>query len=200
MKRSGWAALAGLLMLADGALAQPQPPERVRGTIERVDGLTIGAKTREDKSEKIVLTDDVTITAVVKRSLADIKPGEYLGTAALMQPGGTWKALEVHIFDESMRGRGEGHRPWELPRSSMTNATVVETVSKVDGHVMTLRHKDGEQRIEVPPGIPIVGYVPGERADLAPGKAFTILSATRADGGTLRANRITIERTAKPPT
>jgi hypothetical protein len=189
---------AGLVFAA--GFAHAQSTIRVRGTIEQVDGLTLSAKSRDGAALKIVLTDNATITAVVQRSLADIKPGEYLGTAALMQPGGTWKALEVHIFAESMRGTGEGHRPWELPQSSMTNATVVDTVSKVDGHVMTLRYKDGEQRIEVSGDIPIVGYVPGERADLKPGAAFTIFAATRAEDGTLRASRITVERTAKPPT
>jgi len=180
-------------------LAAAQSPTRVRGTIEQVDGLTLAAKTRDGASVKIVLADNVIITAVVKRTLGDIKPGEFVGSAAMMQPGGTWKALEVHIFPDSMRGTGEGHRPWELPQSSMTNATVVDTVSKVDGHVMTLRYNGGEQRIQIGDDTPIVGYVAGERADLQPGKAFTILSATRAEDGTLRAARTTVERTAKPP-
>jgi hypothetical protein len=186
--------------LLSASLAHAQSPLRVRGTIDEVDGLTLAAKTRDGAPVKIVLADDVRIVAVMKRSLADIKPGEFVGSAAMMQPGGTWKALEVHIFPESMRGTGEGHRPWELPQSSMTNATVVDSVSKVDGHVMTLRYNGGEQRIEIADDTPIVGYVPGERADLQPGRAFTILSATRAGDGTLRAGRITVERTARPPT
>src|SRR5262245_9683985 len=191
--------IAAVVALA-ATLAHAQSTTRVRGTIEAVDGLTLTVKSRDGEPLKVVLADNATVTAVVQRSLADIKPGEYLGTAALMQPGGIWKALEVHIFAESMRGTGEGHRPWELPQSSMTNATVVDTVAKVDGHVMTLRYNGGEQRIEIGDDIPIVGYVPGEKADLQPGKAFTILSATKAEDGTLRAGRITVERTARPPT
>jgi hypothetical protein len=193
-------AAGSIAMVAFAGAAAAQSPIRVRGTIEQVDGLTLTVTIRDGAPAKIVLADTVTVVAVTKRSLADIKPGEFVGSAAMMQPGGTWKALEVHIFPESMRGTGEGHRPWELPQSSMTNATVVDTVSKVDGHVMTLRYNGGEQRIEIADGIPIVGYVAGDKADLQPGKAFTIFSATKAEDGTLRAGRITVERTAKPPT
>ena len=190
--------IAGLILMLAGAASAQQL--RVRGTIEQVDGTTLAVKTRDGTPLKVVLADNALIVAVVKRSIADIKAGEYLGTAATMQGDGTWKALEVHIFPESMRGTGEGHRPWELPQSSMTNATVVDTVAKMDGHTMTLRYNGGEQRITVTEDIPIVGYVVGDKNDLKAGAAFTIFAATRAEDGSLRAGRITVERTAKPPT
>ena len=172
---------------------------RLRGTIDKVEGLTLSITTRDGTPQKVVLPDNVLIVAVEKRSLTDIKPGEFVGSAATMI-GDTWRALEVHIFPESMRGTGEGHRPWELPQSSMTNATVVDTVSKMDGHTMTLRYKDGEQRIVIADDTPIVGYVVGNKDDLKPGRAFTIIAATRAEDGSFRAGRITVERSARPPT
>jgi outer membrane lipoprotein SlyB len=159
-----WALIVLGLVLADAAVAQT--PTRVRGKIEQVDGMTLSVKARDGTALKVVLADNAVILGVVKKSLADIKAGEFIGTAATSQGDGTWKALEVHIFPENMRGTGEGHRAWEMPRSSMTNATVVDKVSKMDGHTMTLRYKGGEQQVVVTDETPIVGYVPGDRSDL----------------------------------
>ena len=80
-----------------------------------------------------------------------------------------------------MRGTGEGHRPWEGPRSSMTNATVADKVRKMDGHTMTLRYKGGEQQIVVTDKTPIVGYAPGDRSDLKPGLAIFVAAATKGE-------------------
>ena len=189
------AALA--LGLAGAALAQA--PTRVRGTIEQIDGNTLSIKARDGTPLKLVLADNAVVVAVMKRSLEDIKPGEYVGSAATSNGDGTWTALEVHIFPEAMRGTGEGHRPWEGPRSSMTNATVADKVRKMDGHTMTLRYKGGEQQIVVTDKTPIVGYEPGNRDDLKPGKAIFVANATKAEDGTLRAPRINVEKTAPPP-
>ena len=192
-----WALIVLGLVLADAAVAQT--PTRVRGKIEQVDGMTLSVKARDGTPLKVVLADNAVILGVVKKSLADIKAGEFIGTAATSQGDGTWKALEVHIFPENMRGTGEGHRAWEMPRSSMTNATVVDKISKMDGHTMTLRYKGGEQQVVVTDETPIVGYVPGDRSDLKIGAAIFIPAATRADDGSLHAPRISVERTAPPP-
>lgn len=189
--------LGAAILLAGPALAQQ--PTRVRATIEQVDGNTLALKARDGTPLKLVLADNATVTAVMKRSLDDIKVGEFVGTAATLQDDGTWKALEVHIFPESMRGTGEGHRPWEKPRSSMTNATVTDTVKKVNGHTLTLRHKDGEQTVVVSDETPIVGYEPGDRSDLAVGRAIFVAAATKGEDGTLHAARISVEKTAPPP-
>jgi hypothetical protein len=187
-----------ILVLAGAASAQQ--PIRVRGTIEQIDGMTLAVKARDGTPLKVVLADNVVILAIIKRSLADIKAGEFIGTAATSQGDGTWKALEVHIFfPESMRGTGEGHRPWELPKSSMTNATVVDKISKMEGHTMTLRYKGGEQQVVVTDETPIVAYVPGDRSDLKVGAAIFIAAAAKAEDGSLRAPRISVERMAKPP-
>ena len=107
--------------------------------------------------------------------------------------------MEVHIFPESMRGTGEGHRDWEGPKSSMTNATVADTVTSVNGNTFTLRYKGGEQKVVVTPDTPIVGYVPGDRSDLKVGMKVFIPAATRADDGSLHTPRVSVERTAPPP-
>jgi hypothetical protein len=191
--------IAGLaLVLAGTALAQ-QPPMRVRGTIEQVDGNTLSIKAKDGAPLKLVLADNAVVVGIMRRTLDDIKKDEFVGSAATSNGDGTWTALEVHIFPESMRGTGEGHRPWEAPRSSMTNATVIDKVRAMDGHTMTLQYKGGEQKIVVTDKTPIVGYEPGNRDDLKPGKAIFVANATKAEDGTLRAPRISVEKTAPPP-
>jgi hypothetical protein len=199
MRKYRWAMIAGLaLMLAGTALAQ-QPPVRVRGTIEQVDGNTLSIKAKDGTPLKLVLADNAVVVAIMRRTLDDIKKGEFVGSAATSNGDGTWTALEVHIFPESMRGTGEGHRPWEAPRSSMTNATVIDKVRAMDGHTMTLQYKGGEQKIVVTDKTPIVGYEAGNRGDLKPGKAIFVANATKAEDGTLRTPRINVEKTAPPP-
>ncbi len=199
MRKYRWAMIAGLaLVLAGTALAQ-QPPVRVRGTIEQVDGNTLSIKAKDGALLKLVLADNAVVVGIMRRTLDDIKKGEFVGSAATSNGDGTWTALEVHIFPESMRGTGEGHRPWEAPRSSMTNATVIDKVRAMDGHTMTLQYKGGEQKIVVTDKTPIVGYEAGNRGDLKPGKAIFVANATKAEDGTLRTPRINVEKTAPPP-
>ena len=157
------------------AVAQQAPTVRVRGTIEKVDGSALTLKT-SDGEHKLTLTDKATIVAVVKASMADIKENTFLGSAAMPQPDGTQKALEVHIFPEAMRGTGEGHRPYApVANSTMTNGTAAgATVTGVDGAAIKVKYKDGEKTIVVPANVPIVRYEIGAAADLKPGPAFTV--------------------------
>jgi hypothetical protein len=195
--RSAFLAICAVALAT--TIASAQAPLRVRGTIEAVDGNTLSIKARDGAMLKVVLAENALVIAIDKRSLADIKPGVFLGTAAEPGADGTLRALEVHIFPETMRGTGEGHREWERAGTSMTNATVDETVTSVSGNTFTLKYKGGEQKVLVTAETPIVGYVPSDRGDLKPGKAIFIAAATRADDGSLRAPRINVERTAPPP-
>jgi hypothetical protein len=186
------------LALAGAALAQTTV--RVRGTIEKVDGGTLTVKTREGTTAVIKVPDNVAVAGVLKRALADIKANDFVGIAALPQSGGPSRALEVLIFPEAMRGTGEGHRGWDLlPESTMTNATVTESVAKVEGHTLTLKYKDGEQTFVVPPDTPIVTFAPGDKSELKPGAVIFISGATKADDGTLSAARVTVGRDVPPP-
>ncbi len=192
------AAAALGLVLAGAALAQTTV--RVRGTIETVDGGTLTVKSREGATVVVKVPDNVSVAGVLKRSLSDIKANDFVGIAALPQAGKPSRALEVLIFPEAMRGTGEGHRGWDLlPESTMTNATVTDSVTKVDGHTLTLKYKDGEQTFVVPPDTPIVTFAPGDKSELKPGAVIFISGATKADDGTLSAARITVGRDVPPP-
>jgi hypothetical protein len=156
-------------------------------------------KPAEGSDVTLTLTPDARIVGVVKASLADIKPGSFVGSAAMPQPDGSQKALEVHIFAESQRGTGEGHRPYTVPNSTMTNGTVGNAVKGVDGNTVMLSYKGGEKRIVVAPGVPIVRYEIGGRGDLKPGAAFTVLSAVKKPDGTFTASRVNVGRDGAVP-
>jgi hypothetical protein len=194
----GAAALAGAL-LASAVWAQ-DARVRVRGTIERVDGAVYIVKSREGAELKLKLAANGGVSAIVPATLADIKPGKYIGVAALPLADGSQKALEVFIFPEALRGVGEGHGPWDLePKSTMTNANIEAQVASADGQVLTLKYKDGEKKIVVPPGIPIVASAPGAASDLTPGAKIFVFAAKKLPDGTLETSRVNVGKGIAPP-
>ena len=159
------------------------PPVRIRGTIERVQEPTYVVKNRDGAEVTLTISEKPQIAGIVKASLADIKEGSFVGITAMPQADGTQKAVEVHIFPESMRGTGEGHYPWDLrPQSTMTNANVEQVVTAVEGRTLTLKYKGGEKQIFVPAEAPIVAYAPGDKSELKPGAKVFIVAAKRPDG------------------
>jgi Cu/Ag efflux protein CusF len=175
-------------------------PKRFRATIESVDAQSMTIKPRiGGESVKMALSPSVTINEVVPIELSAIKPGSFIGTAAMPQPDGTLKALEVHVFPESMRGTGEGHRPFDLqPGSSMTNATVAEMSSVPQGRKLSLHYKDGDKTVVVPEGTSVVTYEPGTRALLVKGANVNVTAETR--DGQLTATRVVAGRNGfRPP-
>ena len=169
--------------------------QRLRGTIEKVDGNTLLIKSPDGAPLTLTLADNAVVVGVVKATVADIKEGSYIGSGAMPQPDGSQKALEVHIFAESQRGTGDGHRPWDgAPNSTMTNGAVGQAVSSVDGPVVTVKYKDGEKKIIVGPNVPIVRYEIGERGELKAGAAIGVAAATKKPDGTFGAARINVGR------
>jgi hypothetical protein len=185
--------LIGLVtVLAAGAQAQV-PQTRIRGTVERLDGQSLTIKTQEGTA-MVALAPNYSVGAVVRASMADIKKGSFIGVGARPQSGGALAAVQVFIFPEAMRGTGEGHRPWAvLPDSTMTNATVAETVSRVEGGSVTLTYPGGEQTIAVPLDANIIMAAPAQAGDLAAG-AQVALTASRQADGSLLSSRVTIAK------
>jgi Domain of unknown function (DUF5666) len=197
--------LAGALIVLMGlpAAAQNAPegtPTRIRGSVERLDGQNLMVKSREGPETTIVLAPNFTVAAVVKKSLDDIKAGDFVGAASTRGTDGKLQALEVLIFPEAMRGTGEGERPWDLtPDSLMTNATVSGITSAPQGQVLKVTYKGGESEITVTPNAPIVTFAPGDASLLKPGAAVIVFALKKPDG-TLTASRVTAEKDGvKPP-
>ena len=182
------------------AWAQQSPTVRIRGTIEAIDASQLAVKSREGSDMKVRLTDNVTVFGVAKTTIAEIKPGSYIGVSAMPEPDGSQRALAVQIFPESQRGVAEGFRPWDLrPNSTMTNATVAETVAATDGEIILVKYKDGEKKVVVPLDTPIVSFVAGDKSELKPGAKIIIFSATRKEDGTLEAARVNVGRDGITP-
>ena len=171
---------------------QVEQTTRVIGTIERVDGANLVVKTAQ--SEQVVnVAPDATVFALVRATLADVKPGAFIGVGATPQPDDSQQAIRVMIFPESMRGLGEGHRPWDRPGTTMTNATVDTTVASIDGQLVTVRYKGGEKKIVIRSDAIILTYVAADRSELKPGASVAVNGVVKA-GGTFEARRIVVGR------
>lgn len=180
---------------ATSVCAQPLPTVRVSGTVENFNGRILSVKSDKLGEVKINLTDNVTVFGVSKATLADVKLGSYVGIGAMPQPDGSQRAVQVTVLAESQRGLSEGHRPWDArPNSTMTNGTVDETVAGVDGHVLTVKYKDGEKKIIVPPDAIIRAYAAGDKSELKPGAHIAIVRARKQPDGSLEASRVNVGR------
>jgi hypothetical protein len=178
---------------------QPPVPSRIRGTIEGVDGDVLALKSRSGEDVKLHMTGDIKVFGIVKIALSDVKVGSFIGATTVPGPDGGNRAVEVHVFPENMRGTGEGSRPWDLrPNSTMTNATVAESVAGNDGHTLTVKYKDGEKKVEVTSDTPVVTYVPGDKADLKAGAKIIAFVKPLPDGS-FEANRISVGRDGLTP-
>ena len=178
---------------------QPPSPSRVRGTIEAVDGDMLAVKSRAGEDVRLRMTADMRVVGIVKIALSDIKVGSFIGTTTVPGPDGSQNAIEVHVFPEEMRGTGEGSRPFDLrPNSTMTNATVAQTVAGNDGHTLLIKYKDGEKKVVVSPDTPVVTYVPADRSELKAG-AKVIAAMKKLPDGSFETNRVSVGRDGLTP-
>jgi Domain of unknown function (DUF5666) len=191
-------AAAGSVAITGIAHAQAPQPMRLRATIDAVDGRNLSLTTRAGEKVTVSMAPDATVVSIVPVRLEDIKPGSFVGTAAMPQPDGTLRALEVHVFPESMRGAGEGHRPFDLqPQSTMTNGTV-GTVTGSSDRTLTITYAGGEKTVAVAANTPVVTYEPGSPALLVPG-AHIILFGNQAPDGKVTATRISVGKNGLVP-
>ena len=195
--------LAAVVMVTASTLyaiaQQPPTSSRVRGTIEAVDGDVLAIKSRGGEDVKLHMTGDINVVGISKISLADVKVGSFIGTTTVPGTDGSENAVEVHVFPEAMRGTGEGSRPYDLrPNSTMTNATVAESVVGNDGHTMMIKYKDGEKKVVVSPETPVVTYVHADKSDLKPG-AKVIAFMKKLPDGSLETSRVSVGRDGLTP-
>src|SRR5215213_1514077 len=194
------ASLAIVAVIVTNAWGQQPPTVRIRGTIEAVDGTLLSIKSRDGSDMKVRVTDNVAVFGVAKAELSEIKVGSYIGVTAMPEPDGSQKAVAVHIFPENQRGAAEGFRPWDQrPNSTMTNATVAQTVKGTEGQNILVKYKDGEKKVVVPEGTPVVTFVAGDKSELKPGAKIIIFSAAKKDDGTLEAARVNVGRDGITP-
>ena len=201
--RSTYSAAVVIALLAVPALAQTPTgttPMRVAGTVDKLDGNNLTVNMKDGPAVTVLLADNAAVFGVEKRSLADIKPGDYLASGGVRGTDGKIHAVEVRIFPETLRGTGEGQRPWDVKQDGvMTNATVGIVSQSLQGGVIHVKYKEGESEYTVGPEVPIVAYVAGDRSLLKPGAAVLTIAQKKPDGS-LTANRVTAEKDGvKPP-
>jgi len=194
------ALIALFAVLAGAQQASQGTPTRIRGTVENLDGQALTVKSREGQQVTVTLAPNVTIGYLVKKSLADIKAGDFVASTSTKGTDGQNHSVELRIFPEAMRGVGEGQYAWDLvPESLMTNATVTGVTGAPQGQTLKVTYKDGESELVVGPDTPIFGYGSGDTSLLKPGAAVFIV-AFKKDDGTLSAGRLTAEKDGiKPP-
>src|SRR6266853_4296101 len=188
--------IAALLVAGLSAVALAQapanPPVRIRGTVEKIDGQTLTVRARSGETMTVKLADNFVVMGVAKASVADIGSGKFIGTTTVGERDGALVALEVHIFPENMRGTGEGHYDWDLrPNSKMTNANVANVTSMGKDRVLTVQYKGGEKKVLVPEKAAIVSFTPVDRGELKPGSKVFV-NAQRQPDGTLTAARVNV--------
>jgi len=190
--------LIALALFTAPALAQPFAPTtmRITGTIEAADANSITVRALEGGgTNRVFLTPDAKVFGVSAATLAEVKPGAFIGVGATPNADGSQRAIRVTVFAESQRGLGEGFRPWDrAPHGTMTNATVAETVKGVDGPMLTVTYKGGEKRIVVPADARILAYSVGARDELKIGAHVAILRAKRKLDGSWEADRVNVGR------
>lgn len=195
--------VAGALfaLLTVPVLAQQGTPTNIRGTVARVESVTLVVKSREGGTERIALAPGFAVLGVVKLKLADIKPGDFVGIAAAPGRDGKLHAQEVLVFPEAARGTGEGHYPWDLrgKDDTMTNATVSGIVSRSGDRLLKLAYKGGEQEIGVSARTPVVTFKPAPMTLLKPGAAVFLRALKQPDGALSAEHAIVEQHGVKPP-
>lgn len=191
---------AALLALPALAQAPQGTPTRIRGTVEKLEGMTLVIKSRDGQDVSIALAPNYAVRGLEKRQLSDIKAGDYVASTGRKGPDGKLYAVEVRIFPEAMRGVGEGQFPWDLsPGDLMTNATVAGISSAPQGETLKVTYKGQESEYIVKPGTPILSYTKGDASMLKPGIAVFVLALKQPDGK-LTSSTITAETNGiKPP-
>ena len=192
-------ALASAIPFARYAFAQSADVMvRLRGKIDDVSADALHLTLRNGDKASVKLPADMTVTWLIPAKPDDIEKGSYIGTAAMPQPDGTLRALEIQVFPPSMRGVGEGSRPFDVaPGSTMTNGTIGTIVSS-KGRTLTVTYKGGEKQVFVPDGVPFVSYAPADRSAMTPG-ANVLVMATPASDGSVTASRVLVGRNGLVP-
>lgn len=199
--RSPFFALVVIAALTAPAFAQapPTPPMRIRGTVDKLDDHMLTVKQRDGQLTMVTLIPNVVIQTLVKKSVADIKPGDFVASTGIRGKDGKIYAIEARIFPKATPDGGRQFA-WDLsPDSVMTNATVGTVTKAPEGEVLHVKFKGGESEYSIGPDVPVLAPAPGDISLLKPGAAVFVLAVKHPDGS-LTTNRLYAEKDGvKPP-
>ena len=193
-------ALIAINALSPAFAAGPADKVRVRGTVVSLNGDQLKVNSREGNLVTVMLQPGWKVSAVVKASIGDIKPGDFVGIASMPKSEGGDGALEVLILPPQLKGMGEGSYGWDLkPNSTMTNATVADAVKSVSGSTVTVNYHGQEKKISIPAGTPVVTLAPATPEDVKPGAVVFVSTDKGADGSLSAAQLIVGKNGVVPP-
>ena len=171
-----------LTLAVTATAARADDITRYRGTLEKIDGTTLTIKPRVGEAVVVTTAPDVKVLSASTGKLTDVKPDSYIGTAAIPQPDGTQKALQVTVFASSLRGTADGHYPWDLgSNSTMTNGAI-GSLSGTEGRTMLVKYQGGEKKVTVPEDVPVTLVDPGDKSIIVDGAKVVAFTKKGADG------------------
>ncbi|HET7364394.1 MAG TPA: hypothetical protein VFJ70_12580 [Burkholderiales bacterium] len=189
--------LALLLLALACTAAWAQAPVRVRGTITALKADVLSVKSRDGRDIQLHLLSDTQVVTAKKTTLAEMGPNAYVGVTSVKDSQGRLVAKEVHSIGPQVP---QMHGPWDsTPNSFMTNANITATAQSSGGNELTLKYKDGEQKILVTPETQIVTFVPGSRADLKAGESIFSIARVESDGKFVTPRVAVSKNGVKPP-
>jgi hypothetical protein len=201
MRRTSFLAAVVIALVAMPAFAQAPPaaaPARIRGTVDKLDGQALTVKQRDGQTVTVTVAPNA-VQTLVKRNLADIKPGDFVASTGIKDKDGKIHAIEVRIFPKAEPNGGRQF-PWDLsPDSVMTNATVGTVTQAPEGEVLHVTFKGGESEYSIGPDVPVLAAAPGDMSLLKPGAAVFVIAMKHPDGSLTSARLYAEMDGIKPP-
>jgi hypothetical protein len=182
-----------IALLAVPAMAQGNNAVNIMGTVDKFDATTISVKADDGgATETLKVAPNLIVVQNKPAKLTDIKPNDFVASAAVRGPDGKLHSTELRIFPDAMRGVGEGQRPMNDARNqTMTNATVTGTAIVGGSNNIKVKYKEGESELILDPGVPVTAIVPADKGMVKPGAKVRVQGVKTAEGAV--ANRITLQ-------
>jgi hypothetical protein len=181
-----------IALLAVPAMAQGNNAVNIMGTVEKFDANSISVKSDDGATETLKTAPNLLVVQNKPAKLSDIKPNDFVASAAVRGPDGKLHSTELRIFPDAMRGVGEGQRPMNDARNqTMTNATVTGTAIVGGSNNIKVQYKGGESELILDPGVPVTAIMPADKGMVKAGAKVRVQGVKTAEGAV--ANRITLQ-------
>ena len=180
------------LFLAASAMAQNPNAIAFNGTVNSIDASSISLTSEAGgATDSFRLAPNLLVIQNRPATLADIKPNDFIASAAVRKADGKLHSTELRIFPDALRGQGEGQRPMnDAQNQTMTNATVSGTAIVGGSNNLKVKFQGGESELILDPGVPVTAIVPVDRGLVKAGARVRVQGAKTADGVVI--NRITL--------
>ena len=189
------ALILGMCMTIFTAPSMSQSPNAfaINATVNSIEATSI-TLTSEDGGavETFRLAPTLLVLQNKAATLADIKPNDFIASAAVRKEDGKLHSTELRIFPNGGPGSpGEGQFPMkDGPKRTMTNATVTGTAIVGGSNNIRVKFAGGESELVLDPGVPVIAIVPADRSLVKAGTKVRVQGVKTAEGVLI--NRITL--------